>query len=574
MARRQLCVSAGFAALLAVIVTILYLQDRSRERTLRSEQANRRLDIAVELISREVDRVRADALFLADQKLLGQFAKGDASRREALETEYASFVHRKQTYDQIRLLDPAGRERIRVNFLGDRAVAVAPTELQDKSNRYYFREALGLQAGEVFVSDFDLNLEHGQIERPLKPVIRFVASVPDETGTTVGFVVLNYLGSRLLHELNYFTLPGYTMLIRTDGNYVRSPDPDDSWGWLLGHDRSFANQFPAEWAMIDKMRDFTLTARGGCAARRIRVVMPLRSPGPESQDAYQRHSIIAVSYLPRDQVFAAANDLLTRLLWLAGCIFVPLAVFARYWAKASSSREDQAHRIAKSEERLRELSSRLLRIQEDERRAISREIHDELGQQVTAINLDLKLADRVAESEAGNSHLKRAIHENEGLLQTLHEFARRVRPAVLDDLGLQEAVESHLREFQERTGIEVESKLGISSDTMPNEVADNVYRLLQESLNNVVKHAGASLVNVTLSSQPRGPSSQLYMAIRDDGCGCDPSADNRHRLGILGMQERVDLLGGELRVESENNRGTKIEVWLPLRSTAQAENRV
>ena len=116
------------------------------------------------------------------------------------------------------------------------------------------------------------------------------------------------------------------------------------------------------------------------------------------------------------------------------------------------SRQLQNQQIAISEERLRELSSRLLRIQEDERRAISREIHDELGQQATAINLDLKLADRNIESEQARSHLERAIRENEQLLQTLHAFATRVRPAVLDDLGLRDALQSHLWEFHSNFG--------------------------------------------------------------------------------------------------------------------------
>ena len=229
------------------------------------------------------------------------------------------------------------------------------------------------------------------------------------------------------------------------------------------------------------------------------------------------------------------------------------------------SHQLQNDQIATSEERLRELSSRLLRIQEEERRAISREIHDELGQQATAINLDLKMAHRNIKSEQAGPNLERAIRENEQLLQTLHAFASRVRPAVLDDLGLRDALESHVWEFQERTHIDVDADLSFDSAEIPDEIADNAYRLVQESLTNVAKHAEASRVRVSLSIEKSDSSRHLYISIRDDGRGYDAIEYNGHRLGLVGMQERVDLLSGELRMKSNVDEGTNIEITLPFR---------
>ena len=436
--------------------------------------------------------------------------------------------------------------------------------MQDKSDRYYFRDATSLRVGEVFVSDFDLNLERGQIEKPLKPVIRFVTPVADDAGSVQGFLVLNYLGARLLRDLDKSTLRGFTMLLRPDGNYLRSPAVKDTWGWLLGHDRTFATQFPSEWARIDDMENCVLTGKGAFASRRIPLgTHPSESDNP-TRAANGRDSIIVVSYLPREQVFAASQGLLKRLVLLAVSVLIPVAIFARFWAQAMTSRQLQNEQIADSEERLRELSSRLLRIQEDERRAISREVHDELGQQATAINLDLKLADRNIVSEQARSHLERAIRENEQLLQTLHAFATRVRPAVLDDLGLRDALESHLWEFQQRTSIQVDSNLSFDSAEVPNEIADNAYRLVQESLNNVVKHADASTVRVNVSINRNGEAPELFMSIRDDGRGCEALGHNGQRLGLLGMQERVNLLSGELRMESDLEQGTNIEIKLPF----------
>ena len=556
--KRQLAVCMAFALLLGVIVASLYLQGRRREWTLRAEQSKHRLDIACELFSRSLDGVRADALFLAEQERLRQFVQGDESQLEELETEYINFVRRKQTYDQIRLLDSSGRETIRVNYTREGGISVLPRDLQDKSDRYYFRQAVSLRPGEVFVSDFDLNLEHGQLEKPLKPVIRFVTPVVDRTSKVKGFLVLNYLGARLLRELDNSTIPGSTILLRPDGHYLRGVDQNDNWGWLLGHERTFARQFPNVWSRIDEIEDCELTSRGAFAVRSI----PLGNPTAKTVN--QRDSMLVVSYLPRDLVFANSDGLLTRLLMLAGGVLFPLAIFARYWANAMVTRQLQNDRIAISEERLRELSTRLLRIQEDERRAISREIHDELGQQVTAINLDLKLAHRNIDSGKAGAHLVRAIRENEQLLQTLHAFASRVRPAVLDDLGLRDALESHVWEFQERTNIKVDADLSFDSTELPEQIADNAYRLVQESLNNVAKHADAARVCVSVSIEKSDASRHLRIAIRDDGRGYDAMERNGQRLGLVGMRERVDLLAGELRMRSNVDEGTNIEITLPF----------
>ncbi len=561
--KRQLAACTAFLVLLAIVVGTLYWQDRRREWTLRSEQAKHRLDTAFTLVTRELERVRADILFLADQQAVRHFAAGQVKEKAAIEAEYVDFLRRKTTYDQIRLLDLQGREAIRVNFDDLHPVAVPASELQDKSDRYYFRDALSLAAGEVAVSDFDLNLEHGQVEQPLKPVIRFTTPIVDDQSHTRAILVLNYLGSQLLSELVNPSLPGATILLRHDGHYLRGLHQEDAWGWLLGHDRTFARQFPAEWARIDDLTDCALTSNGAFAARRIWLAQPTAADGDHHESTTNRESIVLVSYVPRSQVFVASGELLQRLLLVAGCIFVPLVVFTRFWATAVASREIQGRRIAQSEERLRELSARLLRIQEDERRAISREIHDELGQQVTAINLDLKLADRNLETGKARPHLERAIGENAELLKSLHAFATRVRPAVLDDLGLFDAIESHMWEFQERTRIDVDVDLSARLGELPDDVADHVYRLLQESLNNVAKHADARRVSVRLAFDETA-AGNLRLVVSDDGRGYDNGEAKKDRLGLVGMQERVDLLGGTLQLDSSIDVGTRVEIVLPL----------
>lgn len=641
--QRQLTLCGLIGLVLNCVVAGLYLQDRHNEWGLRVEQAEHRLDIVSGLISRELARVQSDALYLANQGAVRQFVGGADARRAEVEAEFAGFVQRKAMYDQIRLLSMEGDETLRVNYLAGQPLPVQPSELQDKEDRYYYREALGLAPGEVFVSDLDLNLEHGQIERPLKPVIRFVTPVLSQDGSRRMLLVLNYLGAPLLGDLDATSVPGMTLLLRSDGHYLRGPNEGDAWGWVLGHERSFARQFPQVWPRLGELTQRCLLDRTGAFAGRVvslgrtsgasgtgrasgtggaggvgsraepaatsdvaaaeassgtgesaeqharrdaaswspqsssRSSSSPLSSSPPSTELPGRDAILVLSYLPHEQVFAGSNQLLKRLLILAGLMLLPLVALARYWAHSSVNRAVQAQRIAESEARLRELSSRLLRIQEDERRAISREIHDELGQQVTAIRLDQKLAERNLDTGRAAGHLERAIAETEQLLQSLHAFATRVRPAVLDDLGLAEAVESHLWDFQKRAGIQVQTRLELPEEPLPDVIADNVYRLLQESLNNVVKHAQAQQVWVEIialdeQNRPTAESGAeavtLRLCVDDDGRGL-PASSTENRLGIVGMRERVDLLGGTFAVGPRDSGGTRVQVDLPLRRADQ-----
>ena len=569
--RRQLGACAMFGTLLFTIVGALYAQHRQREWVLRQEQAQHRLNIGFELISREVTRVRSDATYLANRSLVRQFVSGDAASRSQLESDFVLFVEKKRLYDQLRVLDLRGNETIRINLDANRATPVPTDALQDKANRYYFQAAKTLSPGEIFISDFDLNVEHGTIEVPFKPVIRFVTPVADESNRVQAYLVLNYLGADLLNELGNSPVPGHTLLLRRDGHYIRALTDNDAWGWLLGHRRTFASQFPQAWANVDNPATCHLSPSGAVACRKIPLgrvntagKLELTSDDQEHPSREPGNFLLAVSYLPMEAVFADSNELLRRLAIFSAGVFALAIVFTRAWAKATWSRQQQARRIAASEERLRDLSSRLLRIQEDERRAISREIHDEFGQQATAVNLDLKLALRNIETEKAAEHLQRAIDENETLLRTLHAFAIRVRPAVLDDLGLADAIETHLADFQERTGVLVDANIDLPTSPLPDEIADNAFRLVQESLNNVAKHADAKNVAVSLDVTEREIPA-LRISICDDGRG--DAESNGRGLGLVGMRERVDLLDGEMSINSAAGNGTDIAIHLPLPST-------
>jgi signal transduction histidine kinase len=216
--------------------------------------------------------------------------------------------------------------------------------------------------------------------------------------------------------------------------------------------------------------------------------------------------------------------------------------------------------LSRSRHELQRLSSRLVDAQESERRAISRELHDEIGQSLGALLVDLSRLsasippDRPEEKE----QVDRMKSVAESSVQAVRNIALLLRPSMLDDLGLGPALEWQGREVSRRSDIEVEVRAENVSGDLPPEYATTIYRLAQEALNNAVRHSGAKTARVEVEQSGR----RIQVRISDDGRGFDPK--RTRGLGILGMEERVKRLGGEFTVDSAPGRGTAITAELPL----------
>ncbi|MAG69499.1 MAG: hypothetical protein CL471_04265 [Acidobacteria bacterium] len=549
----------GVAALvLTTIGWLAYRQDLQHRRTLLLSEASAAVALEREFLERELRAVQSDLLFLSQQPLLQRFFDDEDGARSALEREYAGFAQSKPLYDQIRLLDLSGQEVVRINHLGDRegVEIVERHRLVSKASRYYVREAATLQPGEIFVSPLDLNVELGEIERPLTPVIRFVTPVVDRGANRRGLLVLNYAGTRLLGKLRELAagVPGDMLLLNTQGEYLQAPEPYREWGWLLGHSASFRDDYPAVWETI-RTADRPQVQLGSDLFTAQRVVL---GDGVTSGSG----AVLLVSRIGMGEV-ASLRPGAGVVLPIAG-VFAAIVGLAFYWTRVTVGRRSQERRIAESEARLRILSKRLLAAQEEERRSLSRMLHDELGQEVTAIALDLKAARRHG-GEAIQPALGRAIDETGKVLSSIHEVAGRIRSSVLDDLGLRDAIESYVSDYEEVTGVAVDLCLDFPVAPVPATVGENLYRILQEALRNVSTHAATDTVRVTVDSG----SGQIELTVEDHGCGFDPGAlpDSR-RLGLLGMRERVELLGGEFDLEAATGHGTRIRIRLPLDTKA------
>jgi signal transduction histidine kinase len=260
---------------------------------------------------------------------------------------------------------------------------------------------------------------------------------------------------------------------------------------------------------------------------------------------------------------------LMRVMLLA--FLVGLAVAgASIWRIAQLERRaaHQQKQTERKEAELRELSARLMSAQEAERKAISRELHDDVGQKLTALRMELGSLERLRSGDETNfrEHLGEAKELAEQSLRTIRDISSVLRPSVLDDLGLGAALQRHARLFSKRSGTAVAVHLEGELDQLPDRHRTYVFRMVQEMLTNVAKHSQAKSIAVHL----RGESDILTLTVTDDGIGFEPEQVRGKGLGLIGIEERVRELGGSLRVEAEPGKGVRIEVTIGLAAAAGA----
>jgi PAS domain S-box-containing protein len=222
--------------------------------------------------------------------------------------------------------------------------------------------------------------------------------------------------------------------------------------------------------------------------------------------------------------------------------------------------------VRSSREHLQALSRRLVEVQEGERRYIASELHDQVGQALTGLTLGLQLIERKAtDPQAVQAEVFVMNRMLESVLEELHRLAMDLRPASLDHLGLATALRQHVAMVNEKYGLEAKFEMLGPQDRLPDDIEIAFYRIVQEALNNVVRHARAKHVDVAIDRR----ADCLVLIIEDDGKGFDPQAaiERGDRLGLFGMRERAEMLGGNLIIESTPGKGTTLVVEVPYGDT-------
>jgi signal transduction histidine kinase len=252
---------------------------------------------------------------------------------------------------------------------------------------------------------------------------------------------------------------------------------------------------------------------------------------------------------------------------LLGLMIAGVSMFHIMTLEAVAAR--QHRKVVDAEKELRELSQQLVRAQEEERRSLSRELHDQIGQLMTAVRIGLgNLEEALGDFPDSIRHqLDQTKRISEQALRSVRDMAMGLRPSMLDDLGLGDALQWQARQHARLCGVPVSVELDGELDDLSDAQRTCIYRVVQEALNNVAKHAQASDIQVEVANR----MGVVSIMVRDDGDGFTSAPRAPKGLGIVGIKERVRELGGQVTIDSQNGRGTSLWVIIPLRTPPAAK---
>jgi signal transduction histidine kinase len=279
---------------------------------------------------------------------------------------------------------------------------------------------------------------------------------------------------------------------------------------------------------------------------------------------------VSQSRLRQEEILRTQEDLKSYLTRFGAAALLLGALVAMVSITRTRSLEASAARhlrdIERAAEDLRRLSLKLSKAQEDERKSISRELHDQVGQMLTALRMELGNVERFHLESSGDfePHMSEAKKLAEETLRTVRDMSMGLRPSVLDQLGLGPALKWQSREFTRRSGVPVEIQIDGNLDKLGDTHRTCVYRFVQEALTNCARHAKASEIRITI----HGGASAIALAVEDNGVGFEVANARSSGLGLFGAEERVKELGGCMAIVSQLGRGTVLRCEIPVSNGA------
>ena len=328
---------------------------------------------------------------------------------------------------------------------------------------------------------------------------------------------------------------------------------------------SLEAQLEEYWRSLDPLFDWTPAEKRFLSARFLRdQVIPRREAAltlAHEIEELNNTNLAAQRAEVANRQATFRNDLY-KLLW-ESLLFGAVVAFIAVLRLAGLERRSDAQRaIAEEAERqMRRLSQQLVATQEEERKKLSRELHDHVGQILTALRMELGRIDRLR--AGAHPGMADAVVESRKLVdtvvRTVRDLALGLRPSMLDDFGLQPALEWHVRDFSRRYDLPVDLVVDGALDTLPDQHRTCVYRVVQEALTNCIRHSRAKRIQLNVS----GTADLLTITLSDDGIGLD-AGRRRSGLGLRGIEERVRELGGSMNIRSEAGHGTTLMVLLPV----------
>jgi signal transduction histidine kinase len=468
-----------------------------------------------------------------------------------------------------------------------------PTNAADQS---WFRRAL--ESGDFSIGDYHV----GRITGKPVLVLSYPFHVVEGELATVVFAALDLKWlNRYVFEIESQLPDGFTITQMDENAVVLARQPDA--GQLLGQSM-IENSFFRE----------ILSRKTGVIEARGDHDMPFIYAFAQLQSSLRKQPVYMILGIPRRLAFADSNRILGRNLTLLGIVALVAILGAWYggdffimrqvnaMAKASrrlaagelsartgldygggelaqlaktfdemafaleqrQAERDQAEmELKRSQELFRNLSTHLQVVREEERTRIARRIHDDMGQALTALKIDLTwLKKRLADDQdLVHEKLKSMVTLINETIETVHNVSEDLRPGILDDFGISAAIEWQVEEFQKRTGMECKISLPPNEFDLSKEKSTNLFRIVQESLTNVIRHANATKVEINLNEK----DGILLLEVVDNGKGITWAAiTNPKSFGLIGIKERVHSLSGEVDIAGAPNAGTRLTVKMPI----------
>jgi diguanylate cyclase (GGDEF)-like protein len=304
--------AAGLITLLSIIILFAFWVHHTRYQQTQVTTEYTELREMTQLVNQTLFLINSDLEYFTQNSLTKSILKNNNTEAKQHLTDFMlriSTIQKK--YDQLRILDKTGQEIIRINHQpGSLPFAVEKSQLQNKANRYYFKETIKLPPRQIYTSPLDLNMENGVIERPLKPVIRFAMPIYDNTGTLLGIGIINYLGKHLLSQLSQrksHSLDTF-FLLNTDGYCLKGPDPENEWAFLLlkNHPPSFPQKYPATWKTIKTQQTGDIMEGQGHFFFNYISLSP-------SKSSKNKQPLILILHVPRMPLWKQEQNYISRL---------------------------------------------------------------------------------------------------------------------------------------------------------------------------------------------------------------------------------------------------------------------
>jgi len=579
---RALLIFAPVAILAVLVFYLLYATQMSAAQRVIASAQKQLVEVGYTTLVNTLAAIGNDAAFVSDEPLLQRWlGSGNPADAEILREQFLSFASHRALYDQVRFIGLDGREALRVNWNAGTPVMVPPAELQDKSDQYYVRQGLKLEPDEVFFSAFDLNVEAGAIEQPIKPTIRVAAPVFDRAGRKHGIVVLNYLGQRALDRVRSLSARGLreAWLIDARGHWLLGPSAEDEWGFMYPQraNRTFAQAYPEAWEQIGKASGTGQLQAQGDLFTYAAIDLPdgavtgssVLSPAASAPNWFLVSRAPASAYsrtdlkLARDYLAALA----AVLLLLAG-----IAWFVAHHGERRRMAErlvlDLNQRLARDNATLQGLNREL--------EGFSYSVSHDLRAPLRSIDgFSKALLEDYADTldETGRDYLmrvRRAAQRMGNLIDDLLKLARVSRADLHTDLVDLSLVARRIcadlkqRDPQRKVAIEIASDLQVRGDP----------RLLQIALENLLENAWKFTSKQASAEIEFGQTirdGEKLFFVRDNGAGFDMAHADKlfgvfqrlHAMtefegtgiGLATVQRIVYKHGGRVWGEAETNRG-------------------